>query len=162
MKTKRFAISDNPRHQRGFTLMEVMVAAAITLVLFVTFYATLSAGVMITQTSRENLRATQILVNRMEGIRLYTWNQLTNTALLPTSFTEKFYPDGTVADQGITYTGTVTVVIVALTSPASSYSNNLCQVTVNLTWQSTGPVHTRQLSTYCAKYGIQNYVWTSD
>ena len=145
--------------------MEVLVAVAISLFMFVSFFAAISSGVVIVQASQEDLRATQIMENRMEGIRLFTWTQLTNTTLLPTNFTEQYYPPGTTGvngNPGITYTGAVSVASLGLASPASSYSNNMCEVTIQLTWRSTGPLQTRQMSTCCAKYGIQNYVWTSD
>jgi hypothetical protein len=116
---------------------------------------------MLIRGARENLRATQIMVNRMEGIRLFTFDQLSDTSLLPRDFTEYYYASDT-NNPGIAYTGVVTVVPAALSSPASSYSTNMYKVTVSLTWQSVGPVQTRQMSTYCARWGVQNYVWSSN
>jgi Tfp pilus assembly protein PilV len=161
MKIKLSTGGDFARNRRAFTFIEVMIATLITLVMFTAFFAAMTLGVQTTRVSRENLRATQIMVSRMEGIRLFTWDQLTNTSLLPTNFTTSFYPNGTNGNQGITYTGTVSVLPATL-SPSPSYASNLYQVTIQLTWQSTGPVHKRQISTYCAKYGVQNYVWSSD
>ena len=166
MKTAQANARDFPRHQRGgFTFVEGIVAAAITLILFVTFYSAMQQGYVIIRNARENLRATQILVGQMEGIRLYTWNQLTNTTLMPTQFVTAYYPDGmsgsgTNSYQGITYTGTMSVAAVTLTNPASSYATNMYQVTVQLNWQSGSVLHSRQMTTYCAKYGVQNYVWS--
>jgi type II secretory pathway pseudopilin PulG len=162
MKTQFRAARQFPGNHRAFTFVEVMVATSIALFLFISFYAALASGIGTIQMARENVRATQIMVNRMEGIRLCRWDQLTDTTLVPTSFTETFYPNAASGNQGFTYTGTITIVPAALASPASSYSTNMYRVTVQLNWQSTGPQHTRQMTTYCAKYGIQNYVWASN
>ena len=161
MKTQLSTSRHFSHHQRAFSLIEAMIASTITLVMFITFYAAITAGVTTIKVARENLRATQIMINRMEGIRLYTWIQLTNTTLLPTNFVESYYPSGTNGSQGINYTGAVSVASVALASPASSYSNNLYQVTIKLNWKSGSALRTRQMSTYSAKYGMQNYVWAN-
>jgi len=166
MKMVLVTARDFPRHQRGgFTFVEGIVACAITLILFVSFYSAMQQGYVIIRSARENLRATQILVGQMEGIRLYTWNQLTNTTLMPTQFTTSYYPDGlsvngTNSYGGITYAGTVAVTAATLTNPASSYATNMYQVTVQLSWQSGSVLHTRQMTTYCSRYGVQNYVWS--
>jgi hypothetical protein len=159
MKTELLPIRDFTSNQRAFTFVEVVIATAITLVMFISFYAAMSSGVETIRVARENLRATQIIVSRMEGIRLFRWDQLTNTTLLPANFTENFYPNG---NQGITYTGAVSVAAAALASPASSYSSNMYQITIQLNWHSFGPLRTRQMSTYCSQYGVQNYVWSSN
>lgn len=158
----KLTFSTNRNHRLcspGFTLIEVLVATVIMLFMFVSFYAAISEGISVMQVAREDIRATQIMDNHMEGIRLFTWDQLTNTTLLPTNFIENYYPSG---NQGFNYTGAVTVANVGFSNPSSSYSNNIYQITIQLTWQSTGPLHTRQMTTYCAKYGIQNYVWSSN
>ena len=162
MKTEFPTARHFPRNQRAFTFVEVMVATGISLFMFISLYVAIASGVGTIQVARENVRATQIMINRMEGIRLFRWDQLTNTALLPTNFTETFYPDATGGNQGFTYTGAISIAPAGLASPASSYSTNMYQITIQVDWQSTGPPHTRQMSTYCAKYGIQNYVWTSN
>ena len=149
-------------HRGAFTLIEVLVATVIALFMFVSYYAAISEGVQVIQVAREDLRATQIMNNRMEGIRLYRWDQLTNQTLMPANFLETFYPAGTTTNQGFNYTGVVSVANVGLSSPASSYSNNMYQLSITLTWQSTGVLHTRSMTTYCGKYGIQNYVYTSN
>ncbi len=160
---KLFANRDDPRNRRAFTFIEVMVATAITLVMFITFYTAMGSGIATIQVARENLRATQIMVGRMEGIRLFNWSQLTNTNLMPASFTTTYYPsglnmNGTNINQGITYTGTVTV---AAANLPTSYSSNMYQVTIQLQWSSLGVPHTRTMTTYCAQYGVQNYVWSN-
>src|SRR5687767_14388252 len=62
---------------RAFSIIEVLVALAIAGVLFTSLYAGISAGFVVIETARENLRATQIMVEKLETIRLYTWEQIT-------------------------------------------------------------------------------------
>src|SRR5258705_6392917 len=91
-----------PANQKGasrqfaYTLTEVMVGVAIIAVMFVTLYLGFTQGFGVVQASRENLRATQILQQYSELIRLYTWDQLTNGTTIPNPYvrTWKFYPLG--------------------------------------------------------------------
>ena len=46
---------------------------------------------MTTNRCRENTRATQVLLDKMECLRLYQWQQLTNPAVLSTTFTNWTY-----------------------------------------------------------------------
>jgi len=148
------------RHQRAFTLTEVMVGVALMAMAFVSLYLGLSTCFGLTTVTRENLRATQILLERMEGIRLYNWDQLQDTALLPRTFTNYFYPLATGSQsKGITYTGSVSVVTATL-NPPSTYSSDVKKITVAIGWTS-GKVHRlRQMSTFCARNGAQNYIYS--
>src|SRR5882757_449500 len=82
------------RRQRGtaaFTLIEVVVAVSVILITFVTIFSIMTMGLSITQLSREDLRATQIMLDKMEGVRLYNWDQLTNSSILQPSFSNWFF-----------------------------------------------------------------------
>src|SRR5438309_11723539 len=116
----KIRISSQRRVEAGskaFTLMEVLVAVAIIGVQFVTLYVGMTQGFGIVQVSRENLRATQILQEKMETIRLYTWNQITNAGFIPPTFTASFYPAAQ-PNRGLDYHGTLPISYVppALTS----------------------------------------------
>jgi prepilin-type N-terminal cleavage/methylation domain-containing protein len=143
----------------AFTLAEVMVAVGIIAVTFVSLYAGITFCFGVATLERENLRATQIMLQRMEGIRLFNWNQLTNTTLNPATFEEQYFPgSGNVPASGIIYTGEVEVANVVLDPPAS-YSANLKQVIVTVRWASGNVPRVRSISTFVAKDGIQNYVY---
>src|SRR5579872_7447979 len=131
METKLFDRSDRGRRTAAFTLAEVMVAAAVMAVVFVSIFAIMTAGLFITQTSRENLRATQIMLDKMEGIRLYSPSQLTNTSLLLQSFTNWFNETNNIGlanvqGYGAQYTGSITIAPVGF---VTTYSSNMNQVT---------------------------------
>ncbi len=123
------------------------------------FYGGLASGFALTQAAREDLRATQILMQKIEGIRLCTWSELSNY-----TFTESYDPLGTTnRTGGVVYTGKVT------TGPASSipvgttYAPNMQLVTVDLYWTNYNGgnpiVHQRTMETQVARYGMQSYLW---
>ena len=57
------------------------MAAAILGVVATSLYGAFTAGFFVIQSTRENLRATQIMVQKMEAIRLLTWSQVGDTKL---------------------------------------------------------------------------------
>src|SRR5437879_5170529 len=78
------------RQLHAYTLAELLVAVAILGIMFASLYAGIWYGFAVTDASRQDLRATQILLERMEGIRLFNWNQLVDTNYNPVTFT-KYY-----------------------------------------------------------------------
>src|SRR5947207_15182663 len=93
--------------RQAFTLMEVMLAVVIVGVVFVSLYAAISQGFAVVQTARENLRATQIMQEQVEILRVLDWDQITGTPS-PWQFNASFYPAGG-ANPGVTYSGTITI-----------------------------------------------------
>src|SRR5258705_6921712 len=80
----------------GFSLVEVMVSVAVFGLTCVSLYAGVTFGFNSVQLARENLRATQILVEKMEVIRLYSWEEITNSVFIPTTFQATYSPGATV------------------------------------------------------------------
>lgn len=148
--------------QIAYTLAEVMVGVAIMGILFVSLYGGMSSGFAVTQVSRENLRATQILIERMEGIRLYNWNQLIYSNWVPATFTAYYYPMTNRGESpGIVYSGTMTIVKNPPMYPASTYNTNIAAVTVKVDWISANIPRTRSITTYVSRNGVQNYVYNN-
>jgi prepilin-type N-terminal cleavage/methylation domain-containing protein len=147
------------RHSAGFTLVEVLMASGVVLVLFVSLYLGISMGFAITRSARENLRATQVMLERMEGIRLFNWEQLVNTNMNPPTFTTYFAPSS--LEKGIVYSGRVTVTTNVILNPPASYSTDMRMVTVEVRWTSGNVVRTRDMSTFVSKNGVQNYVFSN-
>jgi prepilin-type N-terminal cleavage/methylation domain-containing protein len=145
----------------GFSLVEVLIGSAIVGIFFLSFFAMTGTGFNMVKSSRENLRATQIILNRMEGVRLFNWDQLSDTSKLPATFVENYDPTSTNGNFGTVYNGTMTVTTPTM-NPAATYSTNgVKQVTVTLSWNSGGMNHTRTMSTYISRYGAQNYVFAN-
>src|SRR5687768_18127569 len=95
--------------EQAYSLVEVLVAVVVLGVMFVSLYSGFSAGFAIIELARENLRATQILQEKMETIRLYTWDQINTAGFIPTNFVENFYAVGATNASGLVYTGRVTI-----------------------------------------------------
>ena len=146
------------RRLKGYTLIEVMISVTVVAVAFVGFYLCLSQGFVTTEVSREDLRATQLLQQQMETIRLYTWDQVNSNGFIPATFTAPFNAVGTSSTNGPVYTGTITIGSAPMTE---SYASNHVLVTVVLTWNSgkSNQQHSRQMSTIVSQYGLHNYFY---
>src|SRR4051794_19641961 len=81
-----------PRGEKAFTLAEVMVAACILGIASLSMYGGFAGGFMLVDSSRQELRATQILTQKAEALRLCSWSSLTNC---PISFSETYDPTST-------------------------------------------------------------------
>ena len=110
--------------------------------------------------SRENMRATQIMLKKLETVRLCSWDQLSN---FPASFQETF--DTQPVNNGsrnLVYYGTVTFAPADAVGDAA-YKSDMLLVTVSLAWTNlngrTPVVHQQQMQTHIARYGSQNYGW---
>jgi prepilin-type N-terminal cleavage/methylation domain-containing protein len=144
---------------RGFTLIEIMVGVAVLGTIMVAVFAGLTGGYAIMSTFRQDLRATQILTQKTEAVRLCTWSQLSS---LPPSFTDFYYTLGTTNSPANTiYSGSISV------NPASSlpaaYRDQVKLITINLVWTNnfggTAVTHSRQMQTLVAYYGLVNYMY---
>jgi Tfp pilus assembly protein PilV len=145
------------REKEAFTLVEVMVAVFLAGVMITSMLAGFTMSFQGVQLDRENSRAAQILVEKTELCRLYTWDQVTGkdtNSYIPTNFTVAFYP-GT-NNGGFLYTGAVSI---AKLSTTASYSNDLRAITVTLNWISGKAARTRSMTTWVSQYGMQNYLY---
>jgi len=147
--------------ERGYTFAEVLVAAGILGFVATTLYGAFSAGYCLIQSTRENLRATQIMMQKMESIRLFTWSQVcdTNRYLKPL-FTEAYDPLGTTNKcGGAKYTGYMSAAVPAAGDLPETYRTNMRTVTVTLYWTNylgAKPiVHSRTMQTRVARNGMQ-------
>lgn len=141
----------------AFTLIESLFAMALAGIMFAALYSGLAFGFNIIRVARENSRATQIMVEKMETIRLYTWNQITNVGFVPTNkFTVPYYSVNGV-DSGLYYTGQISIAACPLWT---SYADTMKKVTIRLDWGQLGNTNrTRLMTTYVTRNGLQNYVW---
>lgn len=146
------------RGQAGLTLVEVMVAVAVMAIMVVSLYAGFTFAFSQIRSAQENVRATQILEERMEVVRLLNWDQVVNLpGYIPATFTAPFYADNPTNDTGsLTYTGLVTVAAAPITE---TYSNDLRMITIELTWPSGNLIRRRQMTTFSSQYGVQKYIY---
>jgi type II secretory pathway pseudopilin PulG len=159
MRIKLTGIRNSAAGRIAFTLAEVMVGVALIGIVFVSLYAGMSSGFAVTQLARENLRATQILMERMEGIRLYNWDQMVYSNMIPTRFTNYYYPlAGSIETRGVAYHGQMYIWQPSL-YPSATYTTNMRAVVAMVTWTNNNVPRWRWIWTYVSKHGVQNYVY---
>ncbi|MEW6305945.1 MAG: type II secretion system protein [Verrucomicrobiota bacterium] len=153
----------------AFTLVEVLVSVAIIGIMFVSLYAGITSGFAVVQLARENLRATQIMLEKTETMRLYSWSQINSNGFIPSTFTAYFFPAvqsssslsssdsvSSVAGSGTLYSGTVVIT----NAPVSSgYSDNMRLVIITVSWQSGEHTRTREMQTLVSQNGLQPYIY---
>lgn len=121
-------------------------------------YSGMLLGSGILQGARENLRANQILIEKMETIRLYTYTQITTPGFIPSTFSAPYEPGSSTnsASTGLTYSGTTVITNI----PASpSYADDVRLVIVSVNWTSGNLQHTREMRTWVARNGLQTYIY---
>ena len=151
------------RRIQAFTIAEILVTVFLLAVATLSLYAGFTSGFMLVDSARNELRATQILTQKAEALRLCSWSSLTNC---PISFVEQYDSPSngisTVA-AGTVYVGTVTTNVATPIPDTCGYKTNMCMATISLFWTNVYGkqvvVHNRSLQTLISRYGIQNYIW---
>jgi prepilin-type N-terminal cleavage/methylation domain-containing protein len=144
------------RHiKAGFSLLEVSFAVVIVSLVAISLFTAFAFGNQITRATRENMRASQILLERAETIRLYTWSQIVNSNYIPASWTNDYNPNSSYGGKGISYYSYFNIGAVPFTD--ASYSTNMRQFTITLRWTNASMPHVRQFTTYVGRYGMQAY-----
>ena len=151
--------------QRAYTITEVVMAVFIVGVLTVSLYGGFTYGFSRVDVNRQSLRATQILVRRMESIRLYNWSQILDTTnYLKRTFIEYYDPLGlTNNTTGGTYRGYISSTVP--TDLPLAYRTNMRTITVTVYWTNyvgrRGTLYTRSMQSRVARFGMQNYIYGS-
>src|ERR1043166_7347475 len=143
------------RRQRAFTLAEVMVAVCILGISSIALYGGLASGFLCIDSTRSELRATQIFTQKAEALRLCSWSSPSH---LPITFTETYDPSAT--NSGIVYVGTISTNVATVIPASVAYRTNMCVATITLYWTNYNGtqkiIHSRTNQTLIARYGIQN------
>ena len=149
----------------AFSLVEASVGMAIFGIGFVALHGGLTSSCGTVQAARDNLQATQIMSEKLDTIRLYGWDKITNSGYIPVSFTKVYTakgewtsPIGTNATvpSGVVYTGTLSINPAGITE---TYSNDLRLVSVSLAWKTGMRQRTAKMSTFVSRFGLQQYVY---
>jgi len=143
--------------ERGSLILEALVGGAILGLVAVSLYGAFSFGFKTIRVSQEDIRADQILVDKLETLQVYKWSKLTSGTFFPASFTASFCPSGSGASatgSGAVYNGVIAITPAPVTE---SYSNTLRQITVTVAWTSAGVPRSRSMTTFVSQNGIQAY-----
>lgn len=152
------------RRCAGYTLVEVLCSIFIAAIATAALFAGFNNSFAILRTTREDLRATQILMQKTEAVRLLTWQQLTNVQNKEPTFKEYYYPAGASTNQeGTLYWGTISTTASASNLPDTvPYKANLHLVTITVAWTNyvgAKPMaHFREMQTLSALSGMQSYL----
>jgi hypothetical protein len=145
----------------AFTIAEVMVALTLVGIMFVSLYAGISSGFATINLARQNLRATQIALEKMETMRMYSWEQINSNGFVPLNFTAPFFPTsgtngGGTNGGGITFYGTTEM---TNTGYSNLYNPDLRLVIVTVRWTNGRAGQTRKMQTLISQYGMQRYIY---
>jgi type II secretory pathway pseudopilin PulG len=140
------------KRQTAFTLIDVVVGMGILGIVCLSLFASFTFGFTLTKLYRQELRATQILQEKTEAIRLYTWTQINNSGSVPRGFKEPLTSNGPVF-----FLGKLEVNPITLTN--TTYSTNLRQIVVTVSWTNNNVKRSRTNTTYVSQYGLQDYVF---
>lgn len=146
--------------ESAFTLIEAVVAFAILGLTTLSFYAALSSGFTTIRVSQEDVRADQILMQKLETIRVYHWTKVFTNGYLPATFQAAFSTTSVGTNtitNGVIYNGTITMAPFPASDANESYGDALRQVTVSVDWVSGGVPRNRSITTFVSQYGIQTY-----
>lgn len=142
------------RKMAAFSIVEVTVGMGVVATSMAALFSGFTTGFFTMQMARENLRATQIMLEKTETLRLYSWDQINTPGFIPATFTNTYDPNS--QNKGVAYSGTLTVANAPI---SSSYSNNMKQVTVTVNWATGSLNRSRTLTTYVARNGLQSYIY---
>jgi type II secretory pathway pseudopilin PulG len=156
MKIKISPTKSNRKKTGGFSIVEVSVGMGIIGTASVALFSGFTTGFFTRQMARENLRATQIMLERTETLRLYSWDQLTLPGFIQADDEEKYDPNAPAGSQGLTYRVHVDIDAVPITT---AYSDDMRMVTVSLNWNTGAIPRSRSFTTYIARNGLQNYIY---
>src|ERR1043165_4567521 len=117
----------------GFSLIEVTMGMGMIGMVTGAMLTGISSGFFTMQMARENQRATQIMLEKVETIRLYSWDQINTAGFIPSSFTNAYDPQAEVGSQGLIYNGTLAITDTPI---AADYSGDMKQVKVQLSWKT--------------------------
>jgi prepilin-type N-terminal cleavage/methylation domain-containing protein len=147
------------RRSAAFTLVEVMIGVGILGIMMVSFYGGFAFAFAEIRVARENVRATQILEERMEVVRLLNWDQLVNMpGYIPSTFSAPFYSENITnpPPDDFLFSGTVNVANAPLTE---TYAEDLRMITIEVKWTSGKILRKRKMTTFVSQYGMQKYVY---
>src|SRR5690242_15213005 len=95
----------------GFTLLECIMAISIGGIMFTGLYAGFTQGIRTMGVARQDLRATEIILQRLERVRLCSYSQVTDTSINPATSTEYYNPAA--PTNGVPYTVTFSATVPA-------------------------------------------------
>src|SRR5436190_1907068 len=117
------------RRLQAATLSEIVVCVLIVNIGAAALMGCFKYAFFITGLTQQNQRATQVMLERAEAIRLCSWDQVRSNGFIPLTFAEYYDPTAATGNQGVLYSGTVKVSSFPYTTV---YKDNMRQLTMTL------------------------------
>jgi Tfp pilus assembly protein PilV len=135
-----------PRQRRGFTLLEVMIAATVLILAIVGMIQVVVSGSEMLDFSRKQTIAMQIIHDRIERLHLVDWTTVSGSYASPATQSVAISSTFAAVASGFTCSRTVTSI---------KADGTLYKITFTVTWTgNTGHVYTRSGTTYFGKNGL--------
>jgi hypothetical protein len=135
----------------GATLAEVLVSAMVVSITAVSLYGSFFSGYALTRLSRDDIRATQIMLEKIEAVRLADWNALSNC---PIHFRDTLENTGV----GTVFTGVISTKPVPGLPNSAAYKNDICLLSVKVFWTNQAQrlplIRQREMETAIARHGL--------
>ena len=129
-------------------MVEVVIATWVLTIVAVGLFGAFSFGFATIRIAEEDLGADRIMVQKLETLRVYDWSKITSG----------YIPTNLIAASGTNGGPAYDVAIAIDPAPLmESYTNDLRQVTVSLSWNSGGLTRRRSMTTLVSRNGIQTY-----
>ena len=131
---RRIPFAAGPRlelAERGFTIVEVMMASMILVVAFFGMIQAITIGSELLATARRQTIANQIITHEIEKLRLQSW---TDIGALTASPTATYDSDSTEIDTAIAASG----VSFRLATAVTTVTTDLREVTFTVQWTKSG------------------------
>jgi hypothetical protein len=145
--------------EAGDTFAKMLVGVAFVGVVVTMLYGAFSAGFPVIQSTRGNLRATQIVMQKAEALRLFTWSQVCDT----NNHRKPLFVEPQDSRGDVQYAGYITSAVPAAGDLANAARSHMRPVTVTLSWTNyhgAKPiVQTREIHTRLARNGTPKYIW---
>jgi type II secretory pathway pseudopilin PulG len=155
--------SKRQRRQTAFFLVEATIGMVLLGLIFMALYTGLVTTTFSVQLSRENLRATQVMAEKLDTLRLYGWKKIIEDdpfyiqrgVIDPPVYSDDPSKAGNDATARL-YNVEVFIEPAPLTE---TYAADMRLVTVKLTWQTGKMNRSRSMSTLISKFGLYKYVY---
>lgn len=162
MRTVAAIASTAQRRSRAFFLLEATIGMALLGLTFMALYTGLVTTTFAVQLSRENLRATQLMAEKLDTIRLYGWKKIVEEPYyIPSGLVDiPVYPDDPSLPGNNATPRVFNVEVFIDNAPFEEpYAVDMRMITVKLTWDTGKMKRNRTMSTLVSKYGLFKYVY---
>src|SRR5258708_7246929 len=120
-------IKSRLRQLEAATLSEIVVCVLIINIGAAALMGCFKYAFFITGITQQQQRATQVMLERAEAIRLCSWDQVRSNGFIPGTFAEYYDPTASNGSMGVLYSGTAKIG----SFPYSTiYSNEMRQLTL--------------------------------